>query len=200
VKRSHSKRKTVGIVTEGRGEVVALPLLYSQLEKVGSVRLINPIFADVDPLAPIALLCKGLSPRIKQAGSRGADRVIVLLDSEKNNICPGERAAEICRCLSGMVEEEVAIVLKHTCFENWLVADMSPFFAQPALFPEVARMKISAGSADVANGKRVIQSALGSRRFYSKMDHPCKILKGANVEAMRRQSRSFDKFVRTLAV
>src|ERR1044072_7634765 len=160
---------TVGIVTEGRGEIFALPTIYSQLQEYEHVVLLKPIHVSVDPRTPIPLLCKRLVPKINQSHARGANYVVVLLDSEDGYSCPGERAQQILRHLNRLCSRQLAVVLKHTKLENWLISDRSAFRAQRRLFPEYRKIEFARGRADEVDAERLITAAMGKSSDYSKI-------------------------------
>lgn len=197
--KRNAERKCIGIITEGRGELVALPMLYAQLEEKSDCTIMNPIHVPVDPQAPVPLLCSRLEVKVKHAQGRGAHRVIVLLDSEKRDICPGVRAREISLGLKARGLINFQVVLKHTRLENWLIADISAFQVQKKLFPRAEKVTYPRGNADEVNAQRLISSALAGGRSYSKIIHPQKILAHADVAVMLKNSASFDKFVRELS-
>ena len=161
--------------------------------------LLNPIYANVSPLAPIPLLVKQLEPRIRLAVSRRAELVLVILDSEKAASCPGERATQITTAFANMGVTNCTVVLKHTRFENWLIADREALYSCPGLFPAASRLNYPKGRADSVDALRLLTTTMGNKVVYSKMRHPEKVLAHADIIRMRANSRSFNKFLRTLS-
>jgi hypothetical protein len=186
----------IGIVTEGQGEVSGLPEIYNQLQESCGCRLIKPIFASVHPKAPIAILCKDLAPRVKLSIQRGARIVVILLDLEDADECPGVRAKEVENGLRREVSHDVRVVMKDSCFENWLIADPAALRRLPALFG-VRDLRFTPGRADKADALTLLKRASGSA--YAKTVHPQQILARADVNTMASNSRSFNKFKRVLA-
>jgi hypothetical protein len=192
-------RRTIGVVTEDKGAIPALPELFVQLRRLcGNAQILNPFFADVDPKCPVPRLCAGLAPRVKQPFARGASFVLVLLDLEDLDICPGARAIQIQNGLKQHVDGNVRVVLKRRCFENWLIADLDAIRSQVKLFPAAQRISYPPGQADEVDALQAVKDAAGRRSAYSKTYHPRRILAKASVETMAANSRSFSKFVRSL--
>lgn len=196
--RRDVKKKKIGLITEGDGEVEAINSLLGQIQQLCAASVLRPMHVAVDPQAPISLLCRRVGERVKFTRSRGASVTIVVLDSETRQTCPGVRASEIARGLAKLGYNDVRVVLKHTCFENWLISDPAAFRSQPKLFPNHQLIRYPEGMADEIEAKSLIERAMGSARSYSKGLHPRKILEKANIATMQKHSSSFDKFVRAI--
>ncbi|MGC7097091.1 DUF4276 family protein [Amycolatopsis lurida] len=182
-------------MTEGRGEIVALPHLYKSLEAHCGIRLLNPIHAPVHPTSPLPLLCNQIIFRVRQAKARGADSVVVILDTEAVEVDPTERASEIAEKLKTAGEKNVLVAMKHVKFENWLISDPDAFEKQRSLFPDYKKVRYPDGRADFIDAESLIKQALGSRRSYSKTQHPPKITSKSQLASMVKNSQSFRDFV-----
>lgn len=186
----------IGIVTEGDSEVIALPELYKQLKgRTGHVFL-KPLRATVDPLAPVAVVAKGLAERVRLSFAKGASRVIVVLDREQAEVAPGARASEIEIALRKAQVGSIFVVMKDRTFENWLIASPEAFASQPARFPQHAVVAaIKEGRADgVTHATTLIDKACG-KSDYDKVSDSKKILSKSLVDSMARNSRSFRRFL-----
>lgn len=188
----------VGIVSEGDGEVRSLHHLYGQLGGLGEIQLLRPIKVSVDPQSPVPLLARRLEIAVRQSTARGANRVVVLLDSEDPHCCPGERAGEISRALSRLTQDQFSVVLKHCKLENWLITSPTAIAACSGLFPDAESIRYPAGRADNADAYRLLSSATGRRSSYAKIRHADRLLQNAHVPEMQEHSRSFRKFVKEI--
>lgn len=186
----------VGILTEGRGEVPALPKLYGQLRALGH-QLLNPVFVDVPPLAPAALVANRARARVNMMLARDADRAILILDREGSLQDPVVRAQEIVSALKPMCGGDVRVVIKDRCIENWLIADSAAFSAQPMLFPRHDKIRYAAGRADAQDATKLIKMALHTSS-YEKMQHPAKILAHSKIVSMRSNSASFERLIQAI--
>ncbi|MFC5060605.1 DUF4276 family protein [Actinomycetospora atypica] len=192
-------RARVGIVTEGDGEVKGLPHLYAQLERSAGVQLLKPIKANIPPMAPPPLIARRIETGVRLAGARGADRVVVALDSEDPHCCPGERSKIIRAELARICATEVSVVLKHCKLENWLIADLAALETCSGLFPNWANVTYPQGRADTADAYRMLSNATGRRDHYTKIKHAERLLRNCNVQTMASNSRSFSKFLKEIA-
>lgn len=187
----------IGVLTEGRGEVPALPRLYAQLRTAGH-QLLNPLFVDVPPMASPALIANRAKARVNSVLARDADRAILILDRETDPTDPVTRATEICRALGNLCHGDVVVVMKDRCVENWLIADPAAFSSQSALFPKHQKVQYPKGRADSQDAIRLIKAALGSTS-YDKVQHPARIFAQSDVSTMRVNSLSFDRFVAAIS-
>lgn len=190
----------IGIVTEGQSEVKSLPLIYPELRlRVGN-SIQKPIFAQVDPQAPVPLIVNNLKGRIRLAFSSGADAVVVLLDRERCEASAGCRANQIEEQLREALGNDIFVVIKDRCFENWLVACPGSYAKQKARFPNYEIMnRAKIGCADmVENAEELINEACPRKRHYSKVVDSEYILKHASVEEIAKNSRSFRRFLAVL--
>jgi Domain of unknown function (DUF4276) len=192
--------RKIGIVTEGESEVRALPKLYPALQDRTGVQLINPLRAAVDPLAPIAVLTAGLSTSVRLSFARGAHAVIVILDRENAEVTAAVRALELEENLQAKIDENIRVVIKDKCFENWLIASPEAFHAQKARYahPDRIAAKVLPNRADaVGNACALINSAI-SKGQYDKTNDAPKILSHSKLESLAANSRSFRRFLAVL--
>jgi Domain of unknown function (DUF4276) len=198
-KGSHRYPK-IGIITEGDSEVRALGLLYDQLHKSGCIQLMKPLRASVDPKAPIPVIVKGMSERVRLAIANGASSVVVLLDFEDLQTCAIKRAREMEALFQKAYPYKVFVVIKMRKFENWLIAAPSALECQPARFPGAALVRAAScpNKADsVADAEETLKRAT-SRRSYDKIRDSARIIQRADIGEMAANSRSFRRFLAVL--
>ena len=115
----------VGVVVDGVSEYASLGVLFASLHDLGSCQLIGPTRADIQPHAPVGVIVRQCLPRVNQFVVRGAGRVIVLIDREDGNECPGQLAERIRSVLAHKsVGADVRVVIKNRTYENWVIADI----------------------------------------------------------------------------
>ena len=191
---------TFGIVTEGETEVYCLPQMQKQLEDRTGIRLLRPLRATVDPLAPIPVLVRGLLQRVRLAKSNGADVVVVLIDRETSPEHPGSRSALVEQALQAELGQWVRVVIKDSTFENWLVASPEAFEKQKARYPksELIRKAVEPDRADRVVALQLIKRAIAAAKAYDKIQDGRKTAALAVVSTMAANSRSFRKFLAVL--
>ncbi|MGW0757774.1 DUF4276 family protein [Streptomyces sp. NPDC002814] len=192
--------RKIGVVSEGESEVRGLPILYPQLEKRVGVQLLRPIRAAVDPLAPVAVIARGARTAIQLSRARGAHLVVVLIDREMSEVSAAERAAEIESRLRRDVDDNVRVVIKDRCFENWLIASPEGFQRQKSRYahPDKIAKAVCPDKADrVPDPCRLINSAMSKGQYDKTGDAP-KILKLSNLDSLAANSRSFRRFLAVL--
>lgn len=186
----------IGFLTEGRGEVPALPKLFAELKSMASipVQYLHPVFVDVSPDAPAKLIARGVKPRLDALVGRGANKLVLVLDRESVKISAAKRAAEISTALTQHCTHNVCVIIKDRCIENWLIADPQAYRKQRALFPNAARIRYPSGRADNQDAEALIKAAIVNGN-YDKMRHPEKILSKSSPAVMALNSKSFAQFV-----
>jgi hypothetical protein len=189
----------IGIIVDGQAEFRSLPKFIS---KVGSpYTILSPVYADIQPFAPakqIARTVKGRLPVLKSP-----DRVLVLMDLENRDVCPAGWAKEVETALNYTCSEAgtplLAVVVKVSCFENWLVSDVDAFDHMRRRFSittGVARTIVPDG-ADRIDAQELLCKAVKGRR-YDKVQDAIQIMGIADPIAMARNSRSLRRFLRLL--
>ncbi|WP_082109640.1 DUF4276 family protein [Mycobacterium sp. UM_Kg1] len=187
----------IAILTEGDGEFRSLPLLYAQLHASmpDRTRIVKTLKISVQPDAEHGQLVAACRPSLALARAV-ADRIIVLLDREQQQRCPGEVAQQLETEFKKIAEIPVRVALKDRMYENWLLADLDALRMQPARFgvDAAAQRKVCPNKADSIDGLREIKR-LVKNGDYSKTSDSDKICRKANVEKMAANSRSFRHFL-----
>lgn len=188
-------RGKVGFVTEGDAEIASLPELYPQLEVRTNNQFLRPVRANVDPLAPVPVIAKGVTERVRLSIARGATAVVVLLDREDHVDSASVRAAQIQAGLRKFFGGNVSVVVKDRMYENWLISCPASFVAQKGRFPSCEAIRFPEGRGDaVPNATRLIGQARG-RGDYEKVADAKRLLQKADVDALARNSRSFRRLL-----
>ena len=189
----------IGLAVDGQSERAAIPKLKNALESACPLRILTPVFFQSNPEASPAALAKTCASRIEILKVQGAAEVVVLVDREGREVCPGEFAAEIAQHLATLVDVTVSVVVKNRMFENWLIADVAALSAQPKRFAvsEGTRKAIEPNKADNLDGIDILKRCVidGS---YNKVEDSKKILAHADPRNIAKNSRSFRRFLRCL--
>jgi hypothetical protein len=185
----------IGLVVDGRAEFASLGALYPELKRLTGHEFIGVRKADLQPFAPIGTIAKQCEATLRELFARRADRVVVLLDRETRNECPGALAAAVRQRL--LSHGDVLVVLKDRAYENWLLADLDALRASPARFDvsEATRKRIEPNKADAADGVILIKRCINDGH-YEKVNDSKRILESAEVWRMAAHSRSFRRFLR----
>ena len=187
----------IGLIVDGQSEREALIALKSQIESVTSHVLLKPIKADIQPLATSGDIARAALPAIRLLSSKSVDLVIIALDRESREECPGAWAEEI-RTKIGLSSPEVAVVIKDTTFENWVVSDPQALETSSNRFrlTENQRRSIAPNRSDQCDALHLLKTAAGGE--YHKIRHSVAIMKRADIDRMAANSRSFRRFLRCL--
>jgi hypothetical protein len=191
----------IGLIVDGVGEVDALPGLFDRIATPH--QLLKPVPGRFQPLALPERTALLAARECRALAANGAELVVMLLDRETRNECPGSFAPRlqrlIARRLSGL-SLEIAVVLEDRTFENWLVADPTCFRQMPRLFPEAQRIlrAVPRGNADGIDGLAMLRRASGSRGRYDKVQGAVAICTHLDPGRAALNSRSFRRFLRML--
>lgn len=190
----------IGFVVDGEAEYRALPHLLQRIE-TKHILLQQPLYADIQPKSPVPKIVSAVRTRLDILRGRDAHKVIVLLDREDQSVCPGVWAQEITATLRQRCPEwpidSLQVIVKDSCFENWLLADPSVFSNMPhrfALSPKNIASVVP-NKADRANAQRILKEAVQGTDYDKKHD-AVRILKQANISIMAQNSRSFRRLLR----
>jgi len=189
----------IGVVVDGVSEFASLAGLYSDLQALGCHQILKPAKADIQPYAPIAVIARQCSPKVSQFLARGAQKVLVLLDREQRNECPGEFARQIAAAIIMCVGAgaQVEVVVKDRAYENWAIADLDALRALPGRF---AVSKATANAVEKNKADQVDALVLLKRcaidKSYDKVADSKAIMARAKAQKIASHSRSFRKFMR----
>jgi hypothetical protein len=179
-------------------EFSGLPKTLIKLRPMLPEAVMNPIKVDLQPGSPVAQTAKRCAGRIRLLEGR-VDAVVVLIDREERQECPGHLAASLAGQLAGAVFCPVAVVIKNRTLENWLVADFDAMSGLQGRFSFTAadRNGVVPNRADGADALKMLKRASGKRE-YDKVPDAQRILGAADPIRMAANSRSFRKFLRSV--
>ena len=170
-------------MVDGASEYASLPLLFPALRQTHSraIELMQPVKADLQPLAPVPRLARECEKSVHQLKLRGAHRVIVLLDREVRATCPGGFASAIESEVRARVDGvAVDVVVKQKSFENWLLAHLAALAAHPRRFTvsRGTRRLVEPNKADNVEGLALLRRCV--RGDYNKVADAKRILSSAD--------------------
>jgi len=193
----------VGIIVDGQGEVQALPLL---LVRIGSPHtILQPVLSDVQPLAPLAQIALRVAKRVRLLHAKGAERIVLLLDRESRNGCPGALASALSVLIAdraGLPADVILVVIKDRTFENWLIADPDALRSCSGLFEPSHRFErhIAPDRADHVEALGLLKAWTAKGQSYHKIKAACAICSRLAPLTAAANSRSFRRFLRTIDV
>jgi hypothetical protein len=186
----------IGVIVDGDAEYRSLPRLLARTDAAAVV--LHPLKADIQPLAPIGQIVASVKSRLKILLARNVDLVVILLDRETREECPGAFAKSIQEKLKEMcAEPDVAVVVKNRTFENWLVADIDSLEELRGRYKVTTghRAQIAPNRADYLDATAMIKS-MTKGKDYDKVRDAVQILGIAVPERIAENSRSFRRFLR----
>ena len=199
---------TVGLVVEGDAEFYALPKL-REMTCVDScpplsVKNLRGLSGGMSARA----IAQRASPHVVAHLVAGRDDVVLVVDLERRNDCPGDFAGQIRQSLIGELAAKgrachtLAVVVANRSFEAWLLADASGLHSR-GLFAIKPKRKSFEGTLTASGevGKREVERLLGSE-YRESVDAP-RLFEGIDLHRARDFSRpggskSLDKLLRTL--
>ncbi|MGX5730124.1 DUF4276 family protein [Pseudoxanthomonas beigongshangi] len=152
----------------------------------------------MQPLAPIPQVVAAARGRLDFLRARNVDRVIVAIDRENSQECPGVRAAAIEHGFHRAGYQEVRAVVKNRKLENWLLSDpemintVSGFNVSNAVIRQVS----SSGSDSFPDASRTLAGS--SSRGYSKRRDAVRIAGVSRLDRIESASRSFRRLLRLI--
>src|SRR5438876_930400 len=125
----------IGLLVDGDAEYRSLPEIYDRLRSLTPHQLLKPLRADLQPLASVAQIVTEVRKMAPVLIKKGAELIIVLLDRENRDVCSGRWAEEIATNLNLTIASTIsqtracqfAVMIKNSCYENWLVSDVNAF-------------------------------------------------------------------------
>ena len=187
---------TIGIIVEGQEESQSLAHITAKIIIEG-VTIRKPLYASIEPKATPGQIVKALESRLKILGA--IDRVLVLIDLENLDECPGERAQVLQKAVQKMGYDNVHVVIKNRKFENWLLADCDALNQLTNFSPTQAFLRKVTGKADnVTDAVELLSSIKNDKRSFHKTQDGTAIARKAVPETIALHSRSFRRFLHLL--
>jgi len=197
---------SLGLVVEGEAEHGAVPTL---LRRAGATPGDPIVFHGQAVGCDVVVLVERrlLSPT-KAALLKGYSKVLVILDRETREDCPGQFAqcvlAELVRRLASDPRYQghppVCVICADRTLENWLVSDPEGLRSHGYIERDVSR-RVGA-NADGRNAVEIIEWAYrANSRYHKRRDAPALAAK-VRVERrdVRQRSKSLDKLLREAGV
>lgn len=191
----------IGLIVDGQSEFWSLRDLLGRLETPHT--FIGTLHSNMQPHAPIAQIVKAMNTNVRIFANRHADLIIVLLDREDRDVCPGQWALEIVQMANRTYEDygvgDFRVVVKNSCYENWLIADTTAFIKMPQRFRLTTGdiNRIVPNKADNVDAQSILKNA-AQRNSYNKVEDAKRIMAVADPLEIGANSRSFRKFLREI--
>lgn len=186
----------IGIIVDGDAEMKAFQCLTRRI-KIQGVQLLKPIHADMQPKATAGQIAKAAEDKLGLLHARRADRIIVLIDRENRQACPGQWKDEIERAISKLGYSQVRVVIKNRKFENWLIADVRVFEKLRARY-QVTGILIAPDKADDVEDAEKLLNKIAVKVEYRKGRDAAQITALQDYLEVGRNSRSFRRFLRLI--
>jgi hypothetical protein len=186
----------VGLIVDGISEYASLGLMLPRITAQGGDSFLRVARADIQPKAPYPVIARSCREAVTQLSSRGADHIVVLFDKEDRPECPADIAKGVNVALTHLVECRLTVVVKDTCYENWLVADLEALRAHPRRYSVKPRHRraVQPNHADDVDALSVIRSIV--QGDYDKVEDSKAIMAHVQPERLGAHSRSFRKLLR----
>ena len=191
----------IGVVVDGQAEYRSLPKI---LERIECPHLIvKTLYADIQPFAPVAQIVKAVNTRMPALLAKNVDHVIVLVDRESRKVCPGEWAKEIERALGRGCSQNhncsYSVVIKESCYENWLISDVDALLKMRKRFSlsKNTVRAIQPNKADRQDAQNILKKA-AQGAAYSKIEDSVRLMSLAEPLSVAANSRSFRRLMRQL--
>ena len=188
----------IGVIADGVAEVVALKELFRRIN-IDRVSVCDPLYADMQPHSTAGQIFKAAEGRLAILNGRGCNKIIILIDREDRQDCPGEMAGSIASAFHFNGHKNVVVVVKNRAFENWLVADMSALRATAARKYEIREGlidRIRNSGADNVSAINLLENCV--RGGYSKRRDAIEICKIVDPTVVAENSRSFRRLMRVM--
>lgn len=199
----------VGLVLEGEGDVGAIPQLLREMVSGNIIRLRRPIHYGGQPVECAVNKFRDfvrlkVVPRVRAMILKQVSVVVVVIDRENREQCPGEFAQVVLRMIVETMEAQyqyrglprISVVCADRKLENWLIADPQGIFAHNYIVNDLS--SAVGTNADAKEALTLLKRAYKPGRCYHKrMDAPDIASKVRTMlPDVRRRSRSLDKLLR----
>jgi hypothetical protein len=186
---------TIGIIVEGQEESESLAHIVGKIA-IENVIIRKPLYASTEPKATPGQIAKAVESRLKILK---AQQILVLIDLENQDVCPGERAQTLENTFHQKGYRQVQVIIKNKNSENWLIADcdalkqLSTFKLTQAFINQVTH------KADhVTDAVGLLTKIKSDKKSFYKTKDGEAIARKANPEKIALHSRSFRRFLRLL--
>lgn len=199
----------IGFVVEGDSDINAIPMLLKDIR----IRLSNPIHfggqpvqCDDDKFREFVKL--RIVPRVRAITLKNVRLVVVIIDRESRERCPGEFAKDIAQTIVGTMEVRysykgsppISVVCADRTLENWLIADPKGIFTHNYIVKDLS--STVGVKADDKDALTLLKEAFAPGHHYHKRIHAPQL--ACKVRTMRsdvrHRSHSLDKLLRECGV
>lgn len=190
----------VGVIVEGSGEVPAFKCLLPKIRTPFEL-LEQPLRADMQPKATPTQVAASAKAAVTYFVRRNVDLIVVLIDNEDHPNPPGF-AAQLKTAFSARYPNVAfEVVVKNTCIENWLIADIDAIKAQPKRFrlTDAVIKQVTPNKSDHVDAQSLF-SKIAIKFDYDKGNDPTRITRLQDPIRIASNSRSFRRFLRVLEV
>jgi len=193
--------RRIGILVDGRSEFFGLPHLVPRLRTRAAV--LNPLYCDMQPLAPIPQIANAAAKRIPILLTRGITHILLLIDLEQRAECAPEIASrlksEVIKRIPSKPALGVDVVVKVRTFENWLIADPECLKSSPAMFHDTHRISTSVANdrADQVDAQALLKDCT-TKRHFNKVAIAQAICARQDPDRAALTSRSYRRFLRVI--
>lgn len=188
----------VGIIVEGNGEVPAFKYLIPKLQSPFEI-LSQPLRADMQPKGTPAQVAISAKAAIAYFIRRNVDLVVVLIDNE-DNPSASAFATQLKTAFSARyLDVAFEVVVKNSCIENWLIADIDAIKAQPKRFAmtDAVSRQVAPNKSDRVDAQALLNK-IAIRFEYDKGCDPTRIARLQDPYKIASNSRSFRRLLRVL--
>lgn len=188
----------VGIVIEGIGEIPAFKFLIPKINSPFNI-LHQAVRADLQPKAKPNQVAASAKNAITYLIRKDVKLIIILIDKEDND--SASAFAQQLESSFNKIYKNVAIkvVVKDSCIENWLIADIDALRAQPKRFIKIQSIEdlIIPNKSDSVNAQDLF-NRITNKHNYDKGSDPARIARHQDPDRIASNSRSFRRFLRVL--
>jgi hypothetical protein len=188
----------IGIIVEGNGEVPAFRQLIPKLSTNYQI-LGQPVRADLQPKSTPTQVATSAKAAVAYFNGRNVDLIVVLIDKETHPSAPKFAASLKIAFVNRYPNTLFEVVVKDSCVENWLVADMDAIRAQPKRFKPTAGhvAQVVPNKADNIDAQRLL-NRMALKFQYDKGSDPLRITSHQDPRRAAANSRSFRRLLRVL--
>ncbi len=195
----------VGVVVDGEAEYRTIATLVAKLP---GAPVIIPLLADIQPYSSPKSIAAAVRRKVNSL--RNCAKIVVLIDLEQNDYCPGVWAREIEEEIERQCDVScpVYVVVKVRMYENWLLGDPNGINQRSSIFRFSAKdiRAIEPDKADhildpvrmLTDAKRKTGTKKGQE--YKKVEDAYHLVQRVDPLVVAENSRSFRKFLGVLGV
>lgn len=188
----------IGLLTDDQGGQKAFNFIKDSLASPPN-QLVAVLHVNLHPKAAMGKIVLAASKKLDILRGKGAQRCILALDHEDRQECPAAFSRNLQQHFHDKSHEDVFVVVKNWCLENWIIADTAALAAMQGRFEtkEVARIEkaIAPDKADGINALELLNKASLKTRYHKGND-PARIMQHYDVLRAADNSRSLRRLLR----